>query len=410
MKNFLKFIAVSIILSFAPAFAQYTNEFEVEDILTTEQNDEITLEEPSNIIDDSQENTITQETAIFKEVGNKDNSEDSLFKKVLKTEITRTDIPSFLLKEGLTFKYQKGPVSELQFFGAYRGSMDAIFKPHHNTLDYDNLTNEIGVYGKFKNKDNGFKISFQPVPKKGNYLEQMVNDVYWINTQIPHHTVIVGRSRLQTSVEGGASTYVLPFVTRSQIARNFGSARSTAVSVSGNFNYADYNISLGSSGRYFISGFPGAEFNGWVNLKPFGSSDGKYGRLTIGGGLNAGHYGDNYTVGTVYVGYKHKKLWTNFEAAIADGYNGANGHSDKKACGYAFTAGWKFTPKLQLIGRIDQFDPNRDISGNLKREYTIGLNYFIKGQALKLVLNWVYCQNQNQQDSQKIILATQIVL
>ena len=67
-----------------------------------------------------------------------------------------------------------------------------------------------------------------------------------------------------------------------------------------------------------------------------------------------------------------------FEAAIADGYNGSNGISENKACGFAATAGWKFNPHWQLIGRVDQFDPNRDVSNDLRREYTIGLNWFIK--------------------------------
>lgn len=99
-----------------------------------------------------------------------------------------------------------------------------------------------------------------------------------------------------------------------------------------------------------------------------------------------------------------------FEAAIADGYSGSNGISANKAAGFAATAGWKFTPHFQLIGRIDQFDPNRDKSNDLQREYTIGLNWFIKGQALKIVLNYVFCQNQSQDDSHKIILATQVLL
>ena len=73
--------------------------------------------------------------------------------------------------------------------------------------------------------------------------------------------------------------------------------------------------------------------------------------------------------------------------------------------------GWlEVTPHLQLIGRFDQFDPNRDASNDLKREYTVGLNWFIKGQALKVVFNYVFCQNQATEDSHKLILATQILL
>ena len=28
------------------------------------------------------------------------------------------------------------------------------------------------------------------------------------------------------------------------------------------------------------------------------------------------------------------------------------------------TAGWKFNPHWQLIGRVDQFSPNRDVSND----------------------------------------------
>ena len=267
------------------------------------------------------------------------------------------------------------------------------------------------MYGKFNNPNYRFKLSLNPIPQANtSYVDRFISDAYIINTSIPHHQIIAGYSRVQTGIEGGTSSLILPFVTRSQIARNFGSARSLSVKLLGNYNYVDYNIGFGSSGRFVTSGFPGTEFTGWINVKPFGSEDKKFGKLTIGGGFNGGHNGIDYSVGSFYIGYKHKKLWANFEAAIADGYSGSNGISSNKACGYAITAGWKFTPRWQLIGRIDQFDPNRDVSGDFKREYTVGINWFIKGQALKIVLNYVFCQNQNRNDSHKIILATQILL
>ena len=112
----------------------------------------------------------------------------------------------------------------------------------------------------------------------------------------------------------------------------------------------------------------------------------------------------------MYVGYKHKKLWTNFEAAIADGYSGSEGISSNKASGLTFTLGWKFRPDFQVIARIDKFDPDRHVSHNTRNEYSLGLNWFIKGQALKFVINYVFCQNQNAKDSHKIILGTQIII
>ena len=312
--------------------------------------------------------------------------EDTLPGKIIHSNIVRTDIQSFLLKNDLSFEYKKGPLHKIQVYAGYRGSINALFTPSYST-EYENLKTEVGVYGSFKNPNYKFKVNVNPVYRHGNnFIDGFMGDAYIVNTQIPNHQIVAGYSRVQTGVEGGASTFVLPFVARSQIARNFGNSRSLSVKIIGNYNYIDYNLAFGSSGRDITSGFPGAEFNSWVNIKPFGSHDSKYGKLTIGGGFNGGHNIINYGVGSVYVGYKHK------------------------TCGYAATVGWKFNPHLQLIGRIDQFDPNRDVSNDLKREYTVGLNWFIKGQALKMVLNYVFCQNQNTDDSHKIILATHILL
>ena len=101
----------------------------------------------------------------------------------------------------------------------------------------------------------------------------------------------------------------------------------------------------------------------------------------------------------------------NFEWADANGYNGPSGFAtDKKAGGFYSTLGYRFTPKLQGLIRYDEFDPNKDIAHNNKREYSLGFNYFIKGQALKLIMNYVYCQNDATKDSHRIMLGTQILL
>ena len=99
----------------------------------------------------------------------------------------------------------------------------------------------------------------------------------------------------------------------------------------------------------------------------------------------------------------------NFEYAIADGYNGTYRSTDK-ATGFYSTIAYRITQKLHILARYDQFDPNRDISDDLRREYSVGLNYFIKGQALRLILNYVFCDNEDMEDSHRIILGTQIVL
>lgn len=362
------------------------------------------------------ENNIESEYTFFENFKiidkNKDGKidESSLIGRIMKKNIVRTDVPSYLLKEELTFYPQKGAISKVQFYGAYQGDLSSSWQKGDYDFGYDYNYGQIGAVGKFRNTKTDFKVVLNPKPNNNfNYMQHFVAEAYLVNNNIPHHKVVVGFSRNQVGKEGGSSSYILPFVTRSQIARNFGSTRALGVRLIGNYSLLDYNLALNSSDRFFRDWFPGTEFTGWVDFKPLGKTDGKYGRLIIGGGLNAGKNVTNYTVGSLYVAYKYKKLWTNFEYGIADGYNGT-AVSTNKAMGFNGTIGYKIIPQLQIIARYDFFDPNRDTDHNNRQEYTAGINYFIKGQALRLILNYVFCQNQATQDSHRIIFATQLLL
>lgn len=373
-----------------------------------------------------------QETSVFKRIFDIDNNieaefslfdnfdldknndgkidKNTLIGKILEQDISRTDIPSYLLRNQLTFKPKKGIVSKIQYYGAFQGDFSSTFRENDYDTSYDVGFLQFGAIGKFRNTKNDFKILFNPKPANGRtYMQNFIADAYIVNSSIPHHKLVVGYSRNQIGKEGGASSYILPFVTRSQIARNFGSTRALGVRLIGNYSLMDYNLAFNSSDRFFHTPFAGPEFTGWVDFKPLGKTDGRYGNLTFGGGLNAGHNKTNYTVGSFYVGYKYKRLWTNFEYGIADGYNGTR-VSTNKAQGFNYTIGYKIHPRLQLIARYDQFDPNRDVAHDTRREYTAGINYFIKGQAIRLIVNYVFCNNQNSADSHRIIVGTQLLL
>lgn len=336
--------------------------------------------------------------------------EESLFGRIYKKKLERTSIPSYLLQDELTFKYKKGPIEKVQFYGAFQGNFNGFFEGSDYDTTYDLNIFEAGVVGGLRDKNTDFKLQFNFKSTEGqNFMQGFITDAYIMNTSLPHHKIIVGNSRNQVGVDGGASSYTLPFAARSQIARNFGNTRALGVRVVGNYSLADYSLALNSSDRFFHEFFAGPEFTGWVNFKPLGRTDGRYGNLVVGGGLNAGHRNENYTVGGAYVGYSYKKFAVNAEYSIADGYNGRN-FSSNRAEGFYTTVSYRLTQKLHILARFDQFDPNRDISGDLRKEYTAGLNYFIKGQALRLILNYVFCENQNTEDSHRIILGTQILL
>lgn len=326
-------------------------------------------------------------------------------------ETANTNTSPYLLEDILTHRFETGIVDTLHLFGYYRAGLDMDITDNDEDLGYDFNAVSAGINGKFKDGKTYYEARFRfKAQHNYSFLQYMSSNIYIANTSIPHHTIIVGNTRTPVGHEGGMSMTYLPFVTRAQISRNFGNIRKVGVRVKGNYDLVEYDLGGYSSDTYFRSFFPGTEFSGWVNIKPLGKTDGKWGNLRLGGGLTSGKNGIDYTVSGVYAGYEYKNFMANFEYAYADGYNGARTISSNKAEGLYSTVGYKITPKLQAVARYDQYTPNRNFPNDIRREYSAGINYFIKGQALKIMLNYVFCQNDLLKDSHRILLGTQILL
>lgn len=332
---------------------------------------------------------------------------------VYNLQIENTNVPSCLLKEPLTHHFEKGPLESVHLWGVLQTNMSTIIP---NAGDVDNnfrvgLINEL-IDGKFKGGKEDFRIMFDTTPQnKRGFFQQFVQDLFVETHRIPHHTVLIGNSRPGVGIEGAQSPYTLPLANRSQISRNLANVRKFGVRVRGDYSFVDYDLGGYSADTYFKEFFPGVEFDGWINFKPLAKTNGKYGKLVAGGGIVSGekHSTDYFTAGA-YIGYEYKKLWLRAEYANANGSNGGDGLTKKKRQGWYVTLGYHITKKLEAIIRYDEFDPDKQIRNNNMREYTAGINYYIKGQALKLILNYVFCQNNSGTDSHKIILGTQIAL
>lgn len=332
---------------------------------------------------------------------------------VYNLQIENTNVPSCLLKEPLTHEFEKGPIESLHLWSVIQMNMSSNI-PEDG--DVDNLfrigTINTIIDGKFKGGKEDFRIMFDPTPQnKRPFGQQFIQDLYVQTHRIPHHNLLIGNSRPGVGIEGAQSPYTLPFVNRSQISRNLANVRKFGVRLQGNYSLVDYDLGGYSSDTFFSSFFPGVEFNGWVNLKPLGKTDGRYGKLTTGGGIVSGtrNSTDFFTAGA-YVGYEYKKFWMRAEYANADGSNGGDGLTKKQRQGWYVTLGYHINKKLEILARYDEFDPDKKISHNNQREYTAGINYYIKGQALKLILNYVFCQNDAKPDSHRIIVGTQIAI
>lgn len=61
-----------------------------------------------------------------------------------------------------------------------------------------------------------------------------------------------------------------------------------------------------------------------------------------------------------------------------------------EAQGWQATAAYFFVPaKLQGVVRYEEFDPNTDVAGNTFHSSTFGVNYLIKGEDLRLMLDYI---------------------
>ena len=335
-------------------------------------------------------------------------------KHVYNLEIERTDVPSQLLKNQLTWHFEKGALESLHIWSAYQMNFNTTIPERGDTdSKFDVGLINILIDGKFKGGKENFRIMLDPTHRSSHlpFMEPFFQDLYIESTRLAHTRILVGNSRPGVGIEGAQSPYTLAFINRSQISRNLANMRKFGLRVRGDYSLVDYDAGIYSSSTNFTSFFPGQECDLWVNIKPLGKTDGRWGKLVTGAGIQSGSkHNVSYNMTSAYAGYDYKKFWTKFEYAYANGSNGGSGLTRNRSQGLFVTVGYHLTKKLEILARYDQFDPNRQKQNSNQREYTLGANYYIKGQALKLIFNYVYCQNDSAVDAHRLMMGTQVVL
>jgi len=382
-----------------------TSVFAIEDTMDEEiKLDLSTLEEEkAESLDIDDESTIQQTPS------------QNIFKKTLSDiynlQVERNDVTSFLLKDLTTVNFENAPLESIHFWGGYIGNFNMNFG-EDKYFKYNNQVIQAGFDGKFKDDIADFRILFNMTPVTNNsrsFMQNFFSDVYIGTNKIPHHRLMLGNMYTHIGMEGGTSAYLIPFVSRSQMAKTFSPSRKLGAKLTGNWDLIEYELGGYSSDVYFHKFFPGGEFTGMVNFKPLGKTDGKWGKLVLGGGISTGRRDVSYAVTSGYAAYKYKNFTADFECSYANGYNGLYGATRTKANGYVVTLKYDLTPKIQLLARYDHFNPNRNTSA-YSNEYTAGINYFLKGQAARLMVNYVFSQKSFTVDSHRIVVATQIML
>lgn len=301
-------------------------------------------------------------------------------------------------------------IDNLKFNGAVQAFVDYSQPTRGNGhLNFTFLDTHIWFTGNILNESTNFKVMFNPLRDVDGYsgFQTIFSDVY-VETKTSQNTKLrLGQGRTPIGVDGALSQYSLPFVHRSQIARNFSNIRALGVMHTGNYKYVDYNIGIYDSTRLLNDLFQGAETTGWINFKPLAGTE-KYGKMKVGTGINHGRRDFTYTVAGAYAGYEYKKFSANVEYSHADGYNGCY-NKQNDAQGLYGTVAYFVHPKVQLLARYDVFQPDRHKRHNNSEEYTFGINYFLKGEQIKLVANYIFKKSDFAQNSNKFLLMPQLL-
>lgn len=332
--------------------------------------------------------------------------------EALKGEVSAVSTKG-LLENTMKIQIGKGPIESISPWIDYNGSFSNIWSndEYKNTTYGINFA-DIGVNGKFKDGKTAFRIMFSPVRSiEGNtYFQSFLADNYITRKIGKNNTVLIGNTWIPNGIESKETPLFIPFFARSQIARTYGTSRAFGTKIMGDYSLLEYQLGGYSSGRFFKDFLPGPEFAGIVSLKPLGKTDGKWGKITMGGSMDSGNADSHFFVAGSHLIYDYKRLKASFEYATADGSNGSTGFCHNSSEGYYGTLAYRITPRLQALVRYDNFDPNKNRANDMRTEYTAGINYFVKGHALRLMLNFIYYTVENGLYGSKIMTGTQFVL
>ena len=206
----------------------------------------------------------------------------------------------------------------------------------------------------------------------------------------------LGQKKIPITEEGLRGSSMLDFVERARITRTFSDRRETGFFYKGEFGkhlgaYASLTNGTPSNVVNYDKALFGAAR---VDIKPMtGLLVGASGGATVGGSVNK----IQRDILNGFLKYGNiAGLPLSFEAEYLSATTGQTGKPTVKADGYYATVNYTIATKYQVAVRYDFVDRNKDIAGNQVKTWTGGFNYLIKGNNVKLSLDYYDVDEQGR--------------
>lgn len=327
-------------------------------------------------------------------------AESSLIEKVIKEEDKKPLAGKVLHTKSKNWdvfginghEFESGPVKNLKINGYFRFDNAMTAKRHEDfssIMTFDSV--ELQTETLFRDGKTKLSASYNFVRDLDydNDFFEKISNLYVDHKFNKNQTIRVGNARVPMGIEGGLSSSAIKFVTRSQISRNFGDARSVGVRNIAKYKYFDYDIGFYDSSRFMQRLFQGQEFAGNFSIKPLSKVKDKYGKLKIGASIDVGNADNSYSVFGAHAQYNYKKFYADFEYAQS---RGSGGKYIKRgdAHGFFTTLSYYLNDNIEVLGRYDFYQ--NDNNNKVTQEFTAGINYYTNPNS-KLVLNYVYAMS-----------------
>ncbi len=241
----------------------------------------------------------------------------------------------------------------------------------------------------------------------------ILRDAYIKYTKCPSANVIVGQTFIPFSEEQLHPTPDLEFIDRSRVTSNLSYDRDIGVQMRGElfhetlsygagvFNGAGRNTSDNNDDKDIIARAVISPFNDMLLEGLSLGTAFQYGKQPRSGNTE----GDRTVIGAL-AKYEYDKLKIQSEYLFRSQEQIA-GLSDKDADGFYITAAYHFLPKLQGAIRYEQYDPDRDTSGDREDIITLGVNYFFN-DYLKLQANYLLKDEETEVSNNEFALQLQM--